>query len=86
MSDDYFDRAEMRWMSVEDSTIEVPARWLAEIGRQLADTRRALEEIEKDALALGTLLQYRESPEADLVGSILERCRALARLNTKEGT
>jgi hypothetical protein len=28
-------RAEMRWMSVEDATIEMPARLVAEIGRAL---------------------------------------------------
>lgn len=31
----FFDPAEMRWMSVEDSFIDVPARTVAEIGRAL---------------------------------------------------
>lgn len=31
----YFDPSEIRWMSVEDSFIDVPARAVAEIGRAL---------------------------------------------------
>jgi hypothetical protein len=34
--------AEMRWMSVEDATIEVPARVVAECGRALAALDEAL--------------------------------------------
>lgn len=33
----YAERAEVRWMSVEDATIEMPARLVAEIGRVLPD-------------------------------------------------
>lgn len=44
---------------------------------QLEALVTALTEIEKDAMLLGGLLQFAESPQGDLVGSILKRCRAL---------
>jgi len=41
---DLFARAEMRWMSVENSEMKVRARTLAEIGREMASLRAALIE------------------------------------------
>ncbi len=40
--DEMFARAEMRWMSVEDAEITVPARTLALLGRQCQAAREAL--------------------------------------------
>jgi hypothetical protein len=43
----YFDPAEMRWMSVEDSFIDVPARTVAEIGRALGSNPASTPDAQK---------------------------------------
>lgn len=48
-----FARAEMRWMSVEEAEITVPARLLALVGRQLEAAREDVEFV--DAYCSDTL-------------------------------